>query len=116
MSVLEANFIQLDPIEVSLEGGKLIQGPPGESATIQIGSVTKGDEPSVTNSGTETDAIFNFVLPKGDPGPTGEKGEIGAQGPRGATFVPDVNTDTGMISWTNDGGFENPASVNIRGP
>ena len=33
----------------------------------------------------------------------------------GATFTPSVN-DSGVISWTNDKGLENPASKNIKGP
>lgn len=33
----------------------------------------------------------------------------------GATFVPSVGED-GYISWTNDKGLDNPASVDIRGP
>lgn len=35
--------------------------------------------------------------------------------PRGVTFTPNL-TDTGEISWTNDGGLENPASVGVKGP
>ena len=37
--------------------------------------VTKGEEASVTNSGTSNNAIFDFVLPKGDPGFTPVKGQ-----------------------------------------
>lgn len=33
----------------------------------------------------------------------------------GTTFTPSVSED-GIISWTNDGGKENPAPVNIKGP
>lgn len=33
----------------------------------------------------------------------------------GATFTPSVSS-TGDLSWTNDGGRENPATVNVRGP
>lgn len=40
-----------------------IKGANGQAATIQIGTVTVGPTPSVTNVGTETDAILNFVLP-----------------------------------------------------
>ena len=64
------------------------QGPAGQAATIQIGSVTSGDAPAVTNSGTETDAVLDFVLqqgPAGPQGPQGEKGEQGPQGPKGDT-------------------------------
>ena len=34
---------------------------------------------------------------------------------RSVTFTPSVNSD-GVISWTNNGGLTNPASVNIKGP
>lgn len=33
----------------------------------------------------------------------------------GATFTPSVSSE-GVLSWTNDKGKENPASVNIKGP
>ena len=33
----------------------------------------------------------------------------------GVTFTPSVSAD-GVISWTNDGGLENPAPVSIKGP
>lgn len=36
-------------------------------------------------------------------------------GENGVTFVPSVSED-GIISWSNDGGLENPESVNIKGP
>ena len=45
------------------------KGPQGKAATITIGTVTTGDAGSkaeVNNSGTETDAILNFTIPKGD--------------------------------------------------
>ena len=77
------------------------QGPAGQAATIQIGSVSSGAAPAVTNSGTETDAVLDFVLqqgPAGPQGPKGDKGEtgdIGPQGPAGPSkqgvAVPDVS-------------------------
>lgn len=63
----------------------------------------------------------------GETGPTGPKGEQGIQGlignpgdkgergPAGAHFTPSVTAD-GDLSWSNDGGLENPATINIRGP
>lgn len=62
------------------------QGPAGQAATIQIGSVTSGAAPAVTNSGTETNAVLDFVLqqgPAGPQGPAGAKGDPGDQGPQG---------------------------------
>lgn len=54
------------------------RGEKGNTPTIAIGTVesTTGN-PEVTNSGTNTGAIFNFKLPKGDKG---DKGDTGATG------------------------------------
>lgn len=51
---------------------------------------------------TETEFTFiaNIVGPKGDSG---------------ATFKPHVDPTTGYISWTNDGGLNNPEPVYIKG-
>lgn len=40
-------------------------GANGKAATITIGTITSGEEAKVTNSGTETDAVFDFVIPQG---------------------------------------------------
>ena len=45
-------------------------GEKGNSATITIGNVVKGDTAKVVNVGTSTDAILNITLPKGDAGNT----------------------------------------------
>lgn len=39
----------------------------------------------------------------------------GGSGSDGATFFPEVSEE-GVISWTNDGGYDNPEPVNIKGP
>lgn len=49
----------------SLKGEKGDTGLPGKSATVTIGTVTTGEAASVTNTGTETAAVLNFVLPTG---------------------------------------------------
>lgn len=54
---------------------------------------------------------------KGDPGARGykgDKGDPGADGADGVTFTPSVDS-AGNLSWTNDGGLSNPATVNIKG-
>lgn len=43
-------------------------GDPGQNATIKIGTVASGDTVSVVNSGTETNAVLDFVIQKGDKG------------------------------------------------
>jgi hypothetical protein len=74
-------------------GGSL-PGGAGTSATIAVGTVTTGsyDAPAtITNSGTDSAAVFNFVIPagppglQGEPGPAGPTGATGAAGPTGAT-------------------------------
>lgn len=52
------------------KGDKGDKGDKGNSGTIKIGTVTTGEPGSeviVENVGTDTDAIFNFTIPKGDP-------------------------------------------------
>lgn len=45
---------------------------------------------------------------------TWDNGTAGADGEDGATFTPSVSSD-GTLSWNNDKGLANPASVNIKG-
>ena len=58
----------------------------GEPTPIAIGTVISGEVPMVSNSGTDTDVVLNFVLPKGDKGDKGDQGLEGPQGPVGAPF------------------------------
>ena len=58
----------------------------GKPTPIAIGTVTSGEVPMVSNSGTDTDVVLNFVLPKGDKGDKGDQGLQGPQGPVGAPF------------------------------
>lgn len=44
-----------------------------------------------------------------------ENGGGGSSGKDGVTFTPQVSS-SGIISWTNDGGLDNPAPVDIKGP
>ena len=46
----------------------------GEPTPIAIGTVTSGEVPMVSNSGTDTDVVLNFVLPKGEKGDPGKDG------------------------------------------
>ena len=63
-------------------------GADGAAATIAVGSVSSAPpdtQPSVTNSGTPTTAVLDFVLPQGITGPAGPTGPQGIQGATGAT-------------------------------
>ena len=116
-----------------------INGSGGTAATISIGTVTTGaagSDAQVTNSGTPTAAVLNFVIPRGDAGAADgavryditqtlsdtekakARANIGAgtssAGADGATFIPSVSAD-GTLSWTNNKGLTNPEPVNIKG-
>lgn len=69
----------------NLQGEQGIQGEKGDTAlSVTLGTVTTGEagtEASVTNSGTNTDLILDFVIPRG------AKGEQGEQGADGRTTV-----------------------------
>ncbi|SFB10826.1 collagen-like protein [Selenomonas ruminantium] len=60
--------IQGVPGEKGADGATGAKGADGKAATVKIGTVTEGDTPSVINSGTDTDAVLDFVLPKGASG------------------------------------------------
>lgn len=56
------------------------KGDPGKSGTVSIGGTTTGEPGTnaiVTNVGTDSAAILNFTIPRGDKGDPGEKGEPG---------------------------------------
>lgn len=62
------------------------QGEPGEAATIEAGnaySVDPEQPAAVMNTGTSSNAVFDFYIPKGDRGPQGDTGPAGPQGPQG---------------------------------
>lgn len=62
------------------------QGPEGKAASIRVGSVLTGEpgsQAAVSNSGTENNAILDFVLPRGQIGPTGPSGADGRDGKDG---------------------------------
>lgn len=54
-----------------------VAGKDGNSATVRVGSVTTGQpgtSASVTNSGTASAAVLDFVIPRGAAGPKGDSG------------------------------------------
>ena len=91
------------------------QGPAGQAATIQIGSVTSGAAPAVTNSGTETNAVLDFVLQQGPAGPQGPKGEPGLQGPEGPQGPKGNTGKQGPQGPQGDQGPQGPAGPSKQG-
>ena len=77
------------------QGVKGDTGDRGEGATVKVGEVTTGvagSMASITNVGTDEDAVLDFVIPRGDKGDKGDKGDTGEQGPKGD---PGPQGDTG---------------------
>lgn len=61
--------------EVEILKKEGLKGDPGIAATVRVGNVSAsepGGNPEITNSGTENNAILDFVLPRGIQGPKGE--------------------------------------------
>lgn len=65
-----------NPASVNIKGAK---GDTGTAASIKIGSVTTGaagSNASVTNSGTASNVVLDFTLPRGNDGADGADGGI----------------------------------------
>lgn len=89
-----------------------------EGEAWAVGSSTDND---IYLWDVDTAAWTNIGSLQGPPGPAGQDGADGGPGPagadgaNGATFTPAVS-ETGVLSFTNDGGLPNPDPVNIKGP
>ena len=105
------------PGETGPKGDPGSDGNPGKAATIRVGTVTTlapGSYATVTNTGTETEAVFNFGIPQGASGQGG--GGSGESGENGGFYIPDVSSE-GLLSWSpSKADMPIVPSVNIRGP
>ena len=115
----------LDP-DVFLQGPKGDKGdtgatgPAGANGTngVSVSSV-KQTTTSTADGGSNVVTVTlsngttsTFTVKNGSKGSSGSNGTNGANG---VTFTPSVDT-AGNLSWTNNGGLANPATVNIKGP
>ncbi len=69
-----------------IPGPQGLQGNPGNSINLEIGNVVMTDdmaEASITDTGSGTEHILNFVIPRGA---TGEQGPQGPTGPAGTSI------------------------------
>lgn len=122
-----------NPININIKGDTGKTGPEGKAATIIVGTVSTGDENSnviITNSGTNTDAVLNFTIPRGSKGekgdtgpigltgPKGDKGDTGEQGPQGIQGEKGEKGDIGLKGDTGDvgpRGYTFTPNVDING-
>ena len=88
-------------------------GPQGP-ATITIGTTTTGDpgtNASVTNVGTNENAILNFTIPAGATGAQGEIGPTGPTGPQGIQGAAGVQGEIGPTGPTGLTGPTGPQGI-----
>lgn len=95
--------------------GANIRGPQGAAGAVFTPGVDSDGELSWTNDGGLTNpAAVNIRGPKGDDGATGA---AGAPGEDGGYYTPEVNGDTGALSWTaSRAGMPGVPGANIKGP
>ena len=62
---LDVGNIQGPKGKDGIDGKNGIDGKDGKAATIAVGTTTTGEKANVVNSGTETNAILDFTIPKG---------------------------------------------------
>ncbi len=127
---VHAVWVNNGPLQ-GAKGDKGDIGSPGQAATIQVGTVTTGtagSSASVTNSGTENAAVFNFTIPRGGKGEqglqgvpgvdgaAGPAGQDGADGEDGGYYTPSVDA-AGNLTWTaSKADMPGISGVNIKGP
>lgn len=113
------------------QGIQGVQGERGPQGFTFKPSISSSGYLSYTNDGgLENPQSIYVIGPKGDKGdkgdtgpqgpqgiqgPAGNDGKDGATGPRGVTFKPSLSS-SGILSFTNDGGLENPTAVSLVGP
>ena len=96
-----------DPVNIKGEQGKHgtdgVNGKDGAAATVAIGTVTTGEPgttASVTNVGTDTAAVLDIIIPRGDKGKDGTgAGDVVAAADN--TFTA-TNTFNGVLKTKSD--------------
>lgn len=118
-----------DKGEQGPKGDKGDKGDTGEAGTNGTNGVSVSSVKQTTTSTADggnnvvtvtlsngTTSTFNVKNgSKGSNGTNGTNGTNGKDGEDGATFIPSVDS-AGNLSWTNDKGLPNPATINIKGP
>ena len=79
-----------------------VEIPKWKEVTVAVEGLPEGSEPEAEVTQDAESIDFLFRLPA-------------AEGPEGPYFLPSVSAE-GVLSWTNNGGLENPEPASIRGP
>ena len=89
-------------------------GEPGAAATVAVGSTTTGapgTSAAVSNSGTSTDAVLDFTIPRGNTGAAGPTGPQGPKGDTGPQGTQGPKGDTGTAGPTGPTGPQGPQGL-----
>ena len=78
----------------NLGGLKGAKGDTGASATITVGTVTKGETTNVENVGTSEHAIFNFTLEQGAKGEKGDSATVSVGSVEQGDYPEVINVGT----------------------
>lgn len=107
MSLKPADLALVKAIAGSSGGG----GGGGVTPNIQATAETlpAGSEATVTRTGSDANPVFNFGIPKGDPGAQGPVGPAGPQGIQGAAGAQGIQGPAGQNGAEGPTGPEGPA-------
>ena len=101
-------------------GPKGEKGDTGTAATITVGSTSTGapgTSASVTNTGSASAAVLDFVIPKGDKGDTGDTGATGSPGEAATVTVGTTTTgNPGTNASVTNSGTQSAAVLNFTIP
>ena len=90
-------------------------GAAGKAAAIRVGTVKGGDAPAVTNSGTDSDAVLDFTLPRGPQGLPGKDGTDGAPGKDGQQLWAAYVDESGHLIVQYEGAKAPPLRLDENG-
>ena len=113
----ESNAVLNFVIPAGATGANGADGADGTAATVQVGTTTTGapgTNASVTNTGTESNAVLNFVIPAGATGANGTDGATGADGTAATVQVGTTTTGApGTNASVTNTGTESNAVLNF---
>lgn len=102
VSITDKNGTTTQDVMNGINGADGANGADGFSPIATVEAITGGAKITITDkNGTTTQNVLNGV-----------DGANGTNGTNGTTFTPSVS-NAGVISWTNNGGLPNPASVDL---
>jgi hypothetical protein len=95
----------------------VFNGDDGISPTVTVGTVltgASGSEAQVSQTGTSTDVVLNFVIPRGvqgERGPAGAIGPMGLTGPAGPQGIQGIQGPQGIRGERGEKGEPGPQGI-----